>query len=883
MSWMIRLRALLHRGERERDLDDELTFHLEMRTRENIEAGMTPAEARRAAERSFGNRGLVKEDTRASWGFGFLEKLKQDAIYAFRMYRGAPGFTLAVVITLALGIGANTAIFSVVYGALLKPLPYRNPSQLIAIYQTKPSRGQVVTADSWLDITDARNGSTTMEGIAVYLPMDATLTGMGYPEQIDAYLVSDDFFSALGVKPVLGRTFLPEEQHRHDQVIVISYSLWRRLFNLDRGVIGRNVDLTGKVYTIVGVMPEGFEFPATDRPRKTEVWAPMAAETWAKYAGRGSRNVSVLGRIKDGVSLVAARAEMDAISTRLEQAYPQDQGWKFELVPLLDSAVGEVRPAILIVFGAAALVLLIACANVANLMLARASARRREVAIRSAIGARRARIVTQLLTESTILALAGGLAGLAAAVGGVKALRVIAPKYMPRVEDWSVTAEVLVFNLAVSLVVGILFGVIPALQTSRQPLPAAFLEGGTATRPGFGIVRNRARGLLVAAQVALSIVLMVGSGLMVRSFKRLTTVPLGFNPDGVLTFWISLPGEKYKSDSSRRSFYSSAAEAINRIPGVRETGASSFLSLEGYATTDFEIEGAPKPGPDESRGAGYRAVNAAYFGAMEIPILYGRPFNGSDAAPDAPAVTIVSQSFARHYFPGEDPLGKRIRINWGGDPPSREIVGIAGDVRNKGVESEDTDEFYVPMIRTDAPSSFCFVLRMDKKQPAGTVAALRHAIAAVDKDQPISSVETMNEIFSDTVSEPRFRMELVSTFSLLALLLTAVGLYGVLMYLVTQRTHEIGVRVALGAERRRILFLVMRHGIVMVLAGIFAGLAGAWWLTRLISPLLYEVEPTDAVTFASASLVLLAVACLAVYLPARWATRLDPLAALRYE
>lgn len=885
MGFLNRLRALILRGTRERDLDDELSFHLEMRTRELTEAGISPAAARRAALRAFGNQGIIKEDTRWSWGFGSFDRFRQDLIYAFRVFRKARAFTATVIVTLALGIGANTAIFSVVYGVLLKPLPYPSADRLVVILQGRTSGIERQLQDSWPDIESARARTQTLDGITVYLHDDMTLNSGSYAQSIFACTVSNDFFPVLGVRAALGRLFLPEEQERHDHVVILSDSLWRRVFNSDPGIIGRSIRLNGKLYTVVGVMPPAFSFPRIGYNSTTQAWLPMPADAWSRYGSPGSRNVSALARIKPGISLSAVRAEMEAISSGLEESVPEDRGWKFEAVPLLERAGGN-AVAILVVFGAALFVLLIACANVANLMLARVATRRREVAIRAAIGAGRRRIIRQLLTESTVLAVIGGLLGLIVASVGIGVMRSLAPKELPRIEDWTVNQAVLIFNLTISIAVGVIFGLIPALQISSPRLTSAFLEGGSATRTGFRVLRNSAGSVLISTQVALSIVLLIGAGLMTRSFQRLTSVELGFNPASAATFWVSLKGEKYAGTAGREPFYRKALEQVAACPGVQTVGVSTFLALSAYAACDFRLEGwGDQEGIDEADrpGAAFKAISPGYLDAMGIPIFDGRPFTSADDTTGATPVALVSLSFARRYFAGTTPIGKRIQIQWGDNRPWREIVGVVGDVRDESLTREPEDEFYIPVMQDAPPAEFVFIAHIEPSKLGGAPDAFRAAMTAVDKDVPISDVQTLSDLLSDKVAEPRFQMGLMGAFSVLALMLTAVGLYGILNYLVAQRTHEIGIRVALGAPRRRILILVMRHGITMVIAGVAAGLCGAWCLTRFISTMLFQITPTDTVTFVAVSVLLLVVACVAVYLPARRAATLDPLLAVRYE
>jgi putative ABC transport system permease protein len=882
MTWMNRIRSVFRRRRFESDLDEELQFHIETKMQENIAAGMAPEQARSAAKRAFGNTVLVRESARGAWGFGSAERLWQDTRYAFRAFRKNPGFTALILVTLAFGIGANTAIFSVVYGVLMKPLTFDDPGRLVKIYQSNPKTGARRMQNSAMDIEDARAQNRSFEGIATFHQLSTTLTGRGEPEQVGVCSASSDLFGVLRAQPILGRTFSTQEQKSGEQVALISRALWERSMAGDPSALGQSITLDQKSYTVIGVMPGSFRFPDRGvRPIPTEIWLPIAG---GKPVSRGGRSTEAIARLKPGVTLAQARQDMDAISAALAQAYKPDEDFKFVEAPLLEDIVGDARPAVMVIFAAVAFVLLIACANVANLLLARGASRQKEIAIRSAIGASRARIVKQLLTESVILGLGGGVLGIAIAIWGVGVLAHLAPKDFPRLDQVRLTPWVLAFNLSVSVAVGVLFGILPAVQVSKTSLLTGLKDGSVATPTRSASIRRRTyANLLVISQIAMSIVLLTGAGLMSRSFLRLTSVDLGFDPTDLTTFQLALPLERYKAAAPRVEFYQQSLERIRSLPGVEYASVSSSCPLSGgFVATDFIIAGAPAPGPDaESPEAGYNAITSDYFHCMGIPILKGRSLDDQDRA-GKPPVVVVNQAFVHRYLGGGDALGQRIKVDWG-DALWSEIVGVVGDTRDVTPGSEPAPQIYAPLFQSTSPLATFLVRTGSLASQSNLVFNLRSVIASVDQDEPISDVVTMHEAFSDRVAQPRFQMALITAFSLLALTLTAVGLYGVVSYSVAERTHEIGVRMSLGANCRSVLILVMSRVILLAFAGVAIGVGAAHWLTRLIATMLYSVKPTDTLTFVGVSLLLIIVALVASYLPARRATKLDPLTALRYE
>ena len=883
MRWIyklpLRVRSLFRKNRAEQELDEELRFHLEKLVEENVAKGMAREEARYAALREFGGVEQLKEECRDSWGVRMINELAQDIRYGLRQLRRNPGFSSVAVVTLALGIGSTTAIFSVVEGVLLRPLPFRNPGRLVRIYQSSPELGYSRMMDSPADIADVQQQNTVFQDVTLFRGSGNTLTGAGGAEQIAGAHVSDNFFKVLGVAPLLGRLFLPGENEKGgDQVVILGHSLWQRRFAGDRKILGKAIALDGKPFTVVGVTPVGFHFPPSEPPAKTELWLP-----WNEpVLERGNRDVAAVARLRDGVTLAQARTEVDTIARRLAQTYPADKGWQFDLVPLLDSIVGTVKLPILVLLAAVGFVLLVATANVASLLLARSTVRQREMAVRTALGANSSRIVRQLLTESLLVALMAGALGLTVAFWGIRLLQAIAPSDIPRLGEVDISHPVLLFTIVVSLGVGLLFGIAPAIQASRVSIDTALKEGTVTAEDRLGpLRRHRSRNSLLVGQVALSSTLLVGAGLLISSFLRLTSVPLGFNPDHALTFWVGLSGAKYDDPEARLNFYEQTLDRIRALPGVESVGLTSFLALSGYATTSYTVGGRPTPPPGHAPQAGYKAISPDFFRAMQIPLIQGRFFSADDNSEAAPVV-IVNQAFEDKVFRGESPLGKRLHLTWGHEPRWREIVGVVGDARDAALEAAPGPECYVPLPQAWITPSLAFVLRARLK-PLSLASAVRHAVFTVDKDQPVSRIQTMEQVFSDRVAQPRFRADLMGLFSLLALILTAVGLYGVLSYSVALRTHEIGIRMALGARKNDVLTMVVGQGLKLALIGVAIGIAGALALTQFLSSLLYGVKPTDPLTFIAVSLILIAVALLACYIPARRAAKVDPMVALRYE
>jgi putative ABC transport system permease protein len=890
MSWLnifyARLRALLGREAVIRDIDEELRLHIEMETESNVRRGMSHSEARRAARLSFGNFDQMRDAAYGVRGGGLMETLLQDIRYGARMLAKHKAFTLVAVITLALGIGANTAIFSVVNELLLRPLPYRDADRVMMLWEVTPT-GRHQNSTSRKNFMAWREQGTSFETIAAFSDQRATLTGAGDPEEVAAQMASSGLFNLLGVDAVVGRTFTRDDiQPGAARVVVLSYGLWQRKFGGDRNVVGKPITLGGEPYTVVGVVPPNFQWHIRSRSgtgKPAEIWTLLTMPATQTDSNWHGRFLSVVGRLKPGVSREQAEAELKTIEARISEDDPQhSKGFSAEVIPVREQLVGNVRPALWILLGAVGFVLLIACANVANLLLARAASREKEIAVRTALGARRSRIVRQLMTESVLLAVLGGVCGLGLAWWGIQALVAISPRDLVNLQGVGLNMTVLGWTLGIALLTGLLFGLVPALEATRVDLNDTLKEGG---KSGTGqSARSRGlRGALVVAEVALALVLLVSAGLLVKSFARLRDIDTGFRQDNVLTFVVPVPITKYKEDSQFVNFFRQAEERIRALPGVRAVGMVNYLPLYGGlgSKTGFTIDGAPAPPPGEEPSTNVRVADAGYFGAINIPLLRGRNFTSyEDAEPHN--VVLVSESFAQKYFPGEDPIGKRVAVEmFDGKPPLTEIVGVVGDVRYDSLtaEAEPTVYFPEPVLTY---SSMTFAVHTDE-DPTQLTPAVRREISALDPDQPVSDVRTMTQVMAETVGRARFSTLLFGLFAGLATLLAAVGIFGVMNYSVTLRTREIGLRMALGAQPARVLMLVLRQGLVLTLVGIGIGLALALAVTRVMSSLLFGVDATDPATYAAIVPVLAAVSLLACYIPARRATRIDPLVALRYE
>ncbi len=809
-----------------------------------------------------------------------METVLKDLRYGARMLAKSPGFTLVAVIALGLGIGANTAIFSVVNAVLLRPLPYKDADKLVVVWEKSPKNDQnVVNPANFMDWREQNNVFTEMAAI---VDQNAVMVGDGEPEEIPSQFATTNLFSVLGVDALLGRTFTPDDgKPDQPRVVVLSYGLWQRRFGGDPKIIGRKLNIGRAEATVVGVMPAGFKWhikKGSITAKTAELWAPWVITN--EMRTRLGRFMTVAARIKPEVTFDQAKAEMNAIGARLEEQYNDfNANWGINVVLLRTQFTGEIRPALLVLLGAVGFVLLIACANVANLLLARAAARHKEMAVRAAIGAGRWRIVRQLLTESLLLAAMGGAAGLLLALWGTDVLVSLSPKELADLQQVRISVPVLGFTLAVSMLTGIIFGMVPAFEATRFNLQESLKEG--SQNIGGGTRSQRLRGVFVIVEIALALVLLVGAGLLVRSFWRLQSVDPGFNAKNLLTMRVSLPNRKYDSDRKRIDFFRQAVEGIRALPGVEAAGATNFLPFAGpHAGTLVEIEGRPKLPPGQGLETGSCVTDLNYFTAMQLPLKRGRLFSEREAT-EMRHVVVINEAFARKNLPGEDPLGKRVTIYMKDDNVPSEIIGIVGDNKHMGLDQEAEPMAYWP--HAELGYSFMTLVIRTLGDAPGIASAARQVIQTIDSEQPIADVRTMESLLADSVARARFSTWLLTVFGVVALILAAVGIYGVMSYAVTQRTHEIGIRMALGAQSRDVLALVVRKGLILTVFGVGIGLAAAFALTRIMESLLYGISATDPATFAAISMLLAAFALLACMLPARRASKVDPVIALRYE
>jgi putative ABC transport system permease protein len=881
-EWSSRLSAFIlrRRSHDGADLDEELQFHLAMAEEQLRRAGVDADEARRGARIQLGGLTQVAEAYREQRGLPIGETVLQDMRYAVRTLARTPGFTLAALVTLALGIGANTAIFSVVDTVLLRPLPYKDPGRLVMIGDRAPDGS--ASNVGYATFQDLRDRSRTVPEMAAIRSWNPTLVAEGEAERLSAMRVSWNYFAMLGAGPALGRGFTAAED-RPDQwrVLLLSDGLWRRRFGSDPGVVGRTVLMNDVPYRIVGVMPASFEPLVSARfYQPAELWAPLGYDTSLTSACRSCQHLKAVGRIGTDATASQARAELNAIRGQLAASYPSDYPpGDMAVVGLQDAIAGPVRSVLYVLLGAVGLVLLIACANVANLLLARAMNRSREMAVRSALGAGRARLVRQVLTESVTLSLAGGALGVALAGLLLGSVATLAPVSIPRLDHASIDPGVLGFALLLSVVTGVLFGLVPALRVSRESLQATL---ALDSRTSVGRPSHRTRGLLVVGDLALALVLLASAGSMVKSVVRLMGVNPGFNTDRVLTLQFSLIGTRYREDAAVVSFMDRALDRIKAIPGVEAAAAAGQVPLGGNGDTwGFHIEGRIKPNPSEDPAVERFSVTPDYFRVLGIPVLEGRLITGADRADSLPVI-VISEATAKALWPGEDPIGRRVRIGDASSGPWRTIVGVAGDVRHTSLAAPPTLQMYLPQAQvTDS----YLVLTVREGFPAAS--SLAPQIGAVFREMdpavPIYSVATMEELAGKSVAERRFVMRVLGGFAALALLLAAVGLYGVVSYTVTQRTREVGVRMALGARPADILRLVLRSGAATVATGLAVGVTAALLAMQSMRALLFDVSAFDPATLAGSVAALSAVAIAAHIIPARRALRVDPVIALRQE
>lgn len=821
-----------------------------------------------------------------------MNTLLQDLRYAVRQFFKNPGFTVVAVLALALGIGATTTIFSVVNTVLLRPLPFAQPETLATIWELRDNEQSVA---SYPNFADWREQARSFEHIAAYTASSAVVTGGDEAEKIEGLVVSADLFPLLRVQPAVGRVFTSkDDQPGRDRVVVLSQGFWQRRYGGSRDIIGREILISGRKYTVLGVMPAGFRFPI--RTTRVDYYTPLVPGIGDNTKQRGAHFLSVVGRLRPGVSIREANAELATLATRLAGAYPRtNAGYSASVLSLHENLVGKTRPALFVLLAAVGAVLLIACANVANLLLARAASRRKEIALRAALGASRARIIRQLLTESALLGLFGGLLGLLLASWGVDVLVATSPVELPRLPEVGIDKWVLAFTTGVALLTGIVFGLAPALQASRLDLNASLGESGRGEGGESGRGR-RLRASLVVAEVALSLVLLVGAGLLIKSFVRLRQVDPGIDPRGVVCAEVVLPGARYPEPAKQQAFFTELIRRVQALPGVAGAGIVNPVPMGKDQTSyTFTIVGQPPPAPGQDLGADWCVTSPDYFRSLGIRLLAGRTFTDRDIA-DAPPVVMVNQAFARRYFPNGDALGQRIRISnegddgSGSDPgappeppaPQREIIGIIGDIRHLGLGTEPGPEFYVPYLQHS--TRFCN-LTVRAASPGANLAplisAVRRIVHEMDGDLSTSDIGPMERLVVDSIAVQRFHSTLLLTFAGVALVLAAVGVYGVMSYTVSRRTQEIGIRLALGAGRANVLALVVGQGLRLTLLGVGIGLLAAFALTRLLNSLLFGVSASDPLTFFAVSAFLAVTAAVASYLPARRASRIDPMVALR--
>jgi putative ABC transport system permease protein len=791
------------------------------------------------------------------------------------MMRQKPAFTAVAVLTLALGIGANTAIFSVVHAVLIRPLPYGDPQQIMMVFEKRARENNLTNVVSPADYLDWKQQNQSFSHMAAMSSASVDLVGEGEPERIAAGQVTSEFFGALGVQPAKGRLFAAQDEEAgHQNVAVLTHGLWQRRFGGDPALVGRMIQLNGLPHTVIGILPQTFLFS----DRQIDLWIPFAFPPRFRYV-RAAHFLYVYARLKPQVTLQQSQAEMETIAANLEKQFPnENRGHSASVVPLREQLVGEIRPALRVLAVAVGFVLLIACANVANLLLARAMGRQRELAVRRALGATRVRVARQLMTESVLLSLGAGLVGTLLALWGVDLLKFVIPgnTNAPGLREFGLNASVLAFTLGISLLTGVLFGVAPALQGSRTNLNNSLKEGGRSATPGRGM--KRLRGALVAAEVALSLVLLTGAGLMIRTLIRLQEVNPGFNAQDLMTAQIILPENRYREPMRKAEFFRQLSANLQGMPGIKGVGMISNLPMSGQdSRTGIGVEGR-EPSPTEPTRAHHRIVSPGYFETMQIPLVEGRLFNEMDVAQSKP-VLLVNQTMAKKYWPGQSPVGRRVML--GGTEVWREVVGVVGDVKHWGLANQVNPEMYLPVEQT--PGGFMNLVVRSNGDARSLAAAVRTQVQAMDKDQPLPTMAAMDDVISQSIASRRFLMVLLGAFAGVAILLAGVGIYGVMSYTVSQRTGEIGIRMALGAQQSDIFQLVIRQGLALTAAGVVAGLGGAFWLSKFLGDMVFGVPPKDPLTFSGVATLLLLVALLACWIPARRAARVDPMVALRYE
>ncbi|HYW99952.1 MAG TPA: ABC transporter permease [Candidatus Elarobacter sp.] len=878
----LRLRSLFRWAQADQELDDELRDHLDRKTEEYVAQGMTEEEASRRARLDLGGIEPTKEKCRDARRVNWIQDFAQDLHHGVRMLHNSPGFTAVAVLTLALGIGANTAMFSIVDAVLLRSLPYPDPDRLVLVFDVPLKQPDALSGISYRDFTELRQQNHVFSEMAGNSFHDLTLTGAGEPSIVNTADVTPEIFPLLNAKPLAGRTLLPEDgKQGAAPVAVLSENLWRSRFGANPEIIGQSVTLDMRSFTVVGILPASFRYPDGAPPQ--DVWVSIVQDPvfGPLLSQPGTPVLSAIARLKPGVSLTRAQAEMNTLSARLAKEFPaQDSGLTIRIERFRQFVVGNVKSALLILLGAVGLVLLLACANIANLLLSRATSRGREIAVRIALGAGRARIVRQLLTESALLGLLGGVAGVLLAAWGVSIGLPFLPPGVTRISSVHVGGSVLAFALLLSLAAALAFGLAPALLATPSNLQSNIKEGGERTGQRTG---QHVRSFLAIAEISLAMVLLIAGGLLIRSFTLVTSVNPGFDVEHVIEAEVSLPQFEYSTPQRWTAFSSELLARLHVQPGLQDSALAAPLPMDrqGAANFGFSIVGDPPLPPGKSPTADYATVSPDYFRVMRIPLLRGRFFSEQDS-PSNPKVAIISETLAQRYFPNQDPIGRQMRF---GFPPNRnvlrEIVGVVGDVRDVALSRKPGPMMYVPFVQ--APLWGGEVVVRSSLSASGVTAGIRQAVHSIDHDLPVTDVEFLADALGQSISQERFRTLLLGSFSTIALILAAVGIFGVISYFASQRTHEIGIRMALGAQQRDILRLILGQGMKLALFGLGVGVAAALLLTRLMASLLYGVSATDPLTFGAVAIILLGVALTACYIPARRAIRVDPMVALRYE
>jgi predicted permease len=895
MNWLriaaSRLRGMFGRSRSENELNTELNGHIDSLTEEKMRHGMNAEEASSAARREFGGIEQTKELYSEQRSLPFFEMLIQDVRFGARTLRKNPGFALTAVLTLSFGIGASTAVFSVVNGILLKALPYSEPERIVFPWRISPP-GINLGYDEFpwgrFDFLEFARLTKTFQLLAAFKSDSFNLTGSGDPVFLEGLRASADFFPALGVTPIRGRVFsADEDQPGRGQVVLLSYSLWREKFSGDPEVIGRSLDLNGSPYTVIGVMPPGFAFPRANEmpgsftfPKEAQLWVPLALERGPIHRGEPSE-LAIVGRLNPGVTAAQAKGELDAFAKHMEEVFPQAKGWfNCRVTPMAMQISGDLRRPLFLLLGAVTIVLLIACSNVANLLLTRALVRTREFTLRAALGARNSRLIRQLLTESMLLALVGGVLGILLAQIALYFVWIFGPSNIPRLREVTLDPRVFLWTLAATLLTGVFFGLLPALGISGANLFESLKEGGQ--RSGTSVAKSALRRVLLVSEVALALVLVISTGLMVRTFHHLLTVDGGFRADHVLTFEMSLPSTKYPDANRIAALYQKLLPQLQSLPGVKAAAVSETVPMGGSGeSTVIRLPDRPPVPGGQRPYATYTVVSPGYFSAVGTSILRGREFLSSDTN-EAQHVAIISRTMAEKYWPGQDPIGKQVQIPI--EPAPMAIVGVAADVKHISLREETGPEMYVTYTQKPWPSMQTMQMALrTAADPNSVVGSVREAVRATDPDLPIAKLTSLTALVDDSLAPARFAMLLLGAFGALAVALAAIGMYGVISYTVAQRTQEIGIRMAMGASQREIFMMVLAQGSRIAGLGIAIGLLASFAVTRFMASFLFGVQPTDPLTYAAVSLLLISIALLACCIPARRAFRVDPLVALRYE